>query len=157
VGLGLGEHRRDRANAVRRPPSSTAIGSPRRLTSSSAGGFGTEQVAMARLEDEFRHVLSSRALDALADLGSLSISTTWCQLEDASRRPQLPTWPVQGKSPFSSITLAVFSGLFLVIFDSRVLLDLLVNFFLDLLILDVANLLLKSRFDSWCIEQVFWR
>jgi len=44
-----------------------------------------------------------------------------------------------------------------VIFDSRVLLDLLVNFFLDLLILDVANLLLKSRFDSWCIEQVFWR
>ena len=112
---------------------------------------------MARLEDEFRHVLSSRALDALADLGSLSISTTWCQLEDASRRPQLPTWPVQGKSPFSSITLAVFSGLFLVIFDSRVLLDLLVNFFLDLLILDVANLLLKSRFDSWCIEQVFWR
>jgi len=53
---------------------------------------------MARLEDEFRHVLSSRALDALADLGSLSISTTWCQLEDASRRPQLPTWPVQEKS-----------------------------------------------------------
>ncbi|KAG2548021.1 hypothetical protein PVAP13_9KG131600 [Panicum virgatum] len=51
----------------RPPPSSAAVGSPRRLTSSSAGGSGAEQ---------FRHVLSSRALDALADLSSLSISTT---------------------------------------------------------------------------------
>jgi len=59
------------------PPSPAAVGSPRRLSSSSAGGgSGAEQVAMARLDDEFRHVLSSRALDALADLSSLSISTT---------------------------------------------------------------------------------
>ncbi|XP_040382836.1 exocyst complex component EXO70B1-like [Oryza brachyantha] len=64
------------------PPSPAAVGSPRRLSSgSSAGGASSAlQVAMARLEDEFRHVLSSRALDleieALADLGgSLSIST----------------------------------------------------------------------------------
>uniref|UniRef100_A0A0E0AW85 Exocyst subunit Exo70 family protein n=1 Tax=Oryza glumipatula TaxID=40148 RepID=A0A0E0AW85_9ORYZ len=70
------------------PPSPAAVGSPRRLSSGSssvsAGGGGgaatAVQVAMARLEDEFRHVLSSRALDleieALADLGgSLSISS----------------------------------------------------------------------------------
>ncbi|KAL6858766.1 hypothetical protein ACP4OV_017768 [Aristida adscensionis] len=68
------------------PPSPAAVGSPRRLSSSgssSAGGGGSGsgavQVAMARLEDEFRHVLSSRALDveieALADLSSLSISS----------------------------------------------------------------------------------
>ncbi|KAL6647390.1 hypothetical protein ACP70R_014827 [Stipagrostis hirtigluma subsp. patula] len=65
------------------PPSPAAVGSPRRLSSSgsSAGGAGSGavQVAMARLEDEFRHVLSSRALDieieALADLSSLSINS----------------------------------------------------------------------------------
>ena len=67
------------------PPSPAAVGSPRRLSSSSgsssaaAGGSGALQVAMARLEDEFRHVLSSRALDleieALADLSSLSITS----------------------------------------------------------------------------------
>ncbi|CAL5005896.1 unnamed protein product [Urochloa decumbens] len=65
------------------PPSPAAVGSPRRLSSSSgsssAAGSGAVQVAMARLEDEFRHVLSSRALDleieALADLSSLSINS----------------------------------------------------------------------------------
>jgi len=67
------------------PPSPAAVGSPRRLSSSSgsssaaAGGSGALQVAMARLEDEFRHVLSSRALDleieALADLSSLSLTS----------------------------------------------------------------------------------
>nr|CAB3503173.1 unnamed protein product [Digitaria exilis] len=66
------------------PPSPAAVGSPRRLSSSSgsssaAAGTGAVQVAMARLEDEFRHVLSSRALDleieALADLSSLSINS----------------------------------------------------------------------------------
>ncbi|KAJ1268717.1 hypothetical protein BS78_07G156600 [Paspalum vaginatum] len=64
------------------PPSPAAVGSPRRLSSfsgSSAPGSGAVQVAMARLEDEFRHVLSSRALDleieALADLSSLSINS----------------------------------------------------------------------------------
>ncbi|WVZ65081.1 hypothetical protein U9M48_014502 [Paspalum notatum var. saurae] len=52
----------------------SAARSPRRA--SSAGG--ALQVAMARLEDEFRHVLSARALDleveALAGLSSLSIA-----------------------------------------------------------------------------------
>ncbi|CAL5001777.1 unnamed protein product [Urochloa decumbens] len=66
------------------PPSPAAVGSPRRLSSSSgsssaAAGSGAVHVAMARLEDEFRHVLSSRALDleieALADLSSLSINS----------------------------------------------------------------------------------
>ncbi|CAO2191678.1 unnamed protein product [Urochloa humidicola] len=66
------------------PPSPAAVGSPRRLSSSSgsssaAAGSGAVLVAMARLEDEFRHVLSSRALDleieALADLSSLSINS----------------------------------------------------------------------------------
>ncbi|XP_066351905.1 exocyst complex component EXO70B1-like [Miscanthus floridulus] len=61
------------------PPSPAAVGSPRRLSSSSAAGSSAVQVAMARLEDEFRHVLSSRALDleieALADLSSLSINS----------------------------------------------------------------------------------
>ncbi|KAL5232462.1 hypothetical protein ABZP36_031238 [Zizania latifolia] len=63
------------------PLSPAAVGSPRRLSSGSSAGGATSavQVAMARLEDEFRHVLSSRALDleieALADLGSLSISS----------------------------------------------------------------------------------
>ncbi|CAD6265285.1 unnamed protein product [Miscanthus lutarioriparius] len=64
------------------PPSPAAVGSPRRLSSSSASSAawsGAVQVAMARLEDEFRHVLSSRALDleieALADLSSLSINS----------------------------------------------------------------------------------
>ncbi|XP_062196323.1 exocyst complex component EXO70B1-like [Phragmites australis] len=64
------------------PPSPAAVGSPRRLSSSSgssAAGSGAVQVAMVRLEDEFRHVLSSRALDleieALADLSSLSINS----------------------------------------------------------------------------------
>ncbi|KAK1607602.1 hypothetical protein QYE76_031275 [Lolium multiflorum] len=66
------------------PPSPAAVGSPRRLSSGSGaaaaasglGGCSAVQVAMARLEDEFRHVLSSRAFDleieALADLTSLS-------------------------------------------------------------------------------------
>ncbi|CAM0951516.1 unnamed protein product [Alopecurus aequalis] len=49
---------------------------PRR--SSSAGASNAVQVAMARLEDEFRHVLATRAVDleieVLADLTSLSIS-----------------------------------------------------------------------------------
>ncbi|KAL5220282.1 hypothetical protein ABZP36_024995 [Zizania latifolia] len=63
------------------PPSPAAVGSPRRLSLGSSAGGATSavQVAMARLEDEFRHVLSSRALDieieALADLGSLSMSS----------------------------------------------------------------------------------
>ncbi|PWZ25864.1 Exocyst complex component EXO70B1 [Zea mays] len=60
------------------PPSPAVVGSPRRLSSSSAARSGAVLVAMTRLEDEFRHVLSSRALDheieALADLSSLSIN-----------------------------------------------------------------------------------
>uniref|UniRef100_A0A0D9X8K2 Exocyst subunit Exo70 family protein n=1 Tax=Leersia perrieri TaxID=77586 RepID=A0A0D9X8K2_9ORYZ len=68
------------------PPSPASVGSPRRLSSSgsSVPGATAVQVAMARLEDEFRHVLTSRALDleieALADLsgvGSLSISADY--------------------------------------------------------------------------------
>uniref|UniRef100_A0A0E0M1P5 Exocyst subunit Exo70 family protein n=1 Tax=Oryza punctata TaxID=4537 RepID=A0A0E0M1P5_ORYPU len=61
------------------PPSPAAVGSPRRTSSASGGGAASNavQVAMARLEDEFRHVLSSRALDleieALVDLTSLSM------------------------------------------------------------------------------------
>jgi exocyst complex component 7 len=60
--------------------SPTADGSPRRASTVGGGGGGGSavQVAMARLEDEFRHVLSSRALDleveALAGLCSLSLS-----------------------------------------------------------------------------------
>jgi exocyst complex component 7 len=60
------------------PASPTTVGSPRRL-SSLGSGSGAVQVAMARLEDEFRHVLSSRAVDieieALFDLSSLSINS----------------------------------------------------------------------------------
>ncbi|XP_062194040.1 exocyst complex component EXO70B1-like [Phragmites australis] len=60
------------------PPSPAAVGSPRR-SSSAGGGSSAVHVAMARLEDEFRHVLSARALDlemeALAGLSSLSISS----------------------------------------------------------------------------------
>jgi exocyst complex component 7 len=60
------------------PPSPAAVGSPRRLSSSSAARKGVVLVAMTRLEAEFRHVLSSRALDheieALAYLSSLSIN-----------------------------------------------------------------------------------
>ncbi|PWZ19240.1 hypothetical protein Zm00014a_029304 [Zea mays] len=60
------------------PPSPAAVGSPRRLSSSSAARSGAVLVAMTRLEDEFHHVLSSRALDheieALAYLSSLSIN-----------------------------------------------------------------------------------
>ncbi|OEL22513.1 Exocyst complex component EXO70B1 [Dichanthelium oligosanthes] len=55
----------------------SAAGSPRRA-SFAGGAGGALQVAMARLEDEFRHVLSARALDleveALAGLSSLSIA-----------------------------------------------------------------------------------
>uniref|UniRef100_A0ACD5XLQ1 Uncharacterized protein n=1 Tax=Avena sativa TaxID=4498 RepID=A0ACD5XLQ1_AVESA len=54
-------------------------GSPPRRTSS-AGGSSAVHVAMARLEDEFRHVLSSRAVDleieVLAELTSLSTMTS---------------------------------------------------------------------------------
>ncbi|KAM0895056.1 hypothetical protein ACQ4PT_024076 [Festuca glaucescens] len=57
------------------PPSP---GSPPRR-SSSAGGSSAVQVAMARLEDEFRHVLATRAVDLeiemLADLTSLSMAS----------------------------------------------------------------------------------
>jgi exocyst complex component 7 len=60
------------------PPSPAAVGSPRRLSSSSVARSGAVLVAMTRLEAEFRHVLSSRALDheieALAYLSSLSIN-----------------------------------------------------------------------------------
>ncbi|XP_062199630.1 exocyst complex component EXO70A1-like [Phragmites australis] len=59
-------------------PSLAAVGSPRR-TPSAGGGSSAVQVAMARLEDEFSHVLSARALDleveALAGLSSLSMSS----------------------------------------------------------------------------------
>jgi exocyst complex component 7 len=60
------------------PPSPASVGSPRRA--SAAGGVcDAVQVAMARLEDEFRHVLSARALDleieALAGLSSLSMAS----------------------------------------------------------------------------------
>ncbi|ONM22177.1 Exocyst complex component EXO70B1 [Zea mays] len=60
------------------PPSPASVGSPRRA--SSAGGVCTAvEVAMTRLEDEFRHVLSARALDleieALAGLSSLSMAS----------------------------------------------------------------------------------
>jgi exocyst complex component 7 len=60
--------------------SPATVGSPRRASSAGAagGGISVVQVAMARLEDEFRHVLSARALDleieALAGLCSLSLS-----------------------------------------------------------------------------------
>uniref|UniRef100_A0A8I7BJ56 Exocyst subunit Exo70 family protein n=2 Tax=Hordeum vulgare subsp. vulgare TaxID=112509 RepID=A0A8I7BJ56_HORVV len=66
------------------PSSPSVVGSPRRLSSGSGaaaggGGCSAVQVTMARLEDEFRHLLSSRAFDleieVLADLTSLSISS----------------------------------------------------------------------------------
>ncbi|KAL6647010.1 hypothetical protein ACP70R_014447 [Stipagrostis hirtigluma subsp. patula] len=66
------------------PSSPVAVGSPRRFSSSSrssAGGTGSGavQVAMARFEDEFRHVLFSRALsieiEGLANLSLLSINS----------------------------------------------------------------------------------
>ncbi|KAL6846201.1 hypothetical protein ACP4OV_023649 [Aristida adscensionis] len=63
------------------PASPAAVGSPLRASSAVGGGGGSSavQVAMARLEDEFRHVLASRALDpeleALAGLTSLFISS----------------------------------------------------------------------------------
>ncbi|XP_066310778.1 uncharacterized protein [Miscanthus floridulus] len=64
------------------PLSPAAVGSPRRLSSSSASsvvGSGVVQVTKARLEDEFCHMLLSHALnleiEALADLSSLSINS----------------------------------------------------------------------------------
>ena len=60
------------------PPSPAAVGSPRRLSSSSTARSGAVLVAMTQLEDEFRHVLSSRAVDheieALTYLSLLSIN-----------------------------------------------------------------------------------
>ncbi|XP_072978988.1 exocyst complex component EXO70A1-like [Typha angustifolia] len=64
-----------------------AIGSPRRLSSSSSAAGSSSpcpenaiQIAMARLEDEFRHILVSRAneieIESLVDLSSLSMSST---------------------------------------------------------------------------------
>ncbi|XP_066397412.1 exocyst complex component EXO70B1-like [Miscanthus floridulus] len=71
------------------PPSPASAGSPRRA--SSAAGGGALQVAMARLEDEFRHVLSARALDleieALAGLSSLSVSSSDRRNSDATEAP----------------------------------------------------------------------
>jgi hypothetical protein len=58
------------------PASPASVGSPRRA--SSAGGVCTAvEVAMTRLEDEFHHVLSARALDlkALSSLSSLSMAS----------------------------------------------------------------------------------
>ncbi|XP_024310876.1 exocyst complex component EXO70A1 isoform X1 [Brachypodium distachyon] len=67
------------------PASPGAVGSPRR-TSSAGGGSNAVQVAMARLEDEFRHVLTSRALDleieVLADLSSLSMCSDRTSFSD---------------------------------------------------------------------------
>jgi hypothetical protein len=62
------------------PASPASVGSPRRA--SSAGGACTVvEVAMTRLEDEFCHVLSARALDleieALSSLSSLSMASDW--------------------------------------------------------------------------------
>jgi len=48
---------------------------------------------------------------------------------------------------------SIFGAIFRVIFDSRVILDLFANFFLDLLILWAEHLCL--RFDSLCFEEVF--
>jgi exocyst complex component 7 len=60
------------------PPSPAAVGSLRRLSSSSTARSGAMLVAMTQLEDEFRHVLSSRAVDheieALTYLSLLSIN-----------------------------------------------------------------------------------
>ncbi|KAG1334355.1 exocyst complex component EXO70A1 [Cocos nucifera] len=56
-----------------------AVGSPRRLSSSSSSRSNAIQVAMARLEDEFRNILVSRVnefeIESLVDLSSLSMST----------------------------------------------------------------------------------
>ncbi|OAY81171.1 Exocyst complex component EXO70A1 [Ananas comosus] len=57
-----------------------AVGSPRRSSAQSASPASALQVAMARLEDEFRHVLVSRAheieVESLVDLSSLSMSSS---------------------------------------------------------------------------------
>ncbi|KAJ4812703.1 exocyst subunit exo70 family protein D3 [Rhynchospora pubera] len=63
-----------------------AVNSPRRLSSGSATSSAAPtpvsalQTAMARLEDEFRHILVTRSLDieidSLIDLGSLSINNS---------------------------------------------------------------------------------
>ncbi|KAK3123579.1 hypothetical protein QOZ80_8AG0633050 [Eleusine coracana subsp. coracana] len=90
------------------PASPAAVGSPRRLSSSgsSAGSGGAVQVAMARLEDEFRHVLSSRALDieieALADLTSLSIASDRSNSASSADLP-LPAADEEENSVSSSI------------------------------------------------------
>ncbi|KAK1631079.1 hypothetical protein QYE76_005394 [Lolium multiflorum] len=63
------------------PPSpGTGSSPPRRSSSAGGGSSGAVQVAMARLEDEFRHVLATRAVDleieVLADLtASLSMTS----------------------------------------------------------------------------------
>ncbi|KAF7058904.1 hypothetical protein CFC21_065877 [Triticum aestivum] len=79
------------------PPSP---GSPRRT--SSAGASGAVQVAMARLEDEFRHVLASRAVDleieVLADLSSLSMCSDRSSFSDVGDAP-----PVDDDSVESSV------------------------------------------------------
>ncbi|KAF7065545.1 hypothetical protein CFC21_071641 [Triticum aestivum] len=79
------------------PPSP---GSPRRT--SSAGASGAVQVAMARLEDEFRHVLASRAVDleieVLADLSSLSMCSDRSSFSDVGDAP-----PVDDESVESSV------------------------------------------------------
>ncbi|KAM3275358.1 hypothetical protein ACQJBY_043986 [Aegilops geniculata] len=79
------------------PPSP---GSPRRT--SSTGGSGAVQVAMARLEDEFRHVLASRAVDleieVLADLSSLSMCSDRSSFSDVGDAP-----PVDDDSMESSV------------------------------------------------------
>ncbi|PKA53576.1 hypothetical protein AXF42_Ash009072 [Apostasia shenzhenica] len=67
--------------AIRDSPA-TATGSPRKsLTAGSA-----MQIAMVRLEDEFRHILVSRAnafeIESLADLGSLSLSLSRSRSDD---------------------------------------------------------------------------
>ncbi|CAD6224868.1 unnamed protein product [Miscanthus lutarioriparius] len=74
------------------PPSPASAGSPRRASAAAGGGACTAlQVAMARLEDEFRHVLSARALDleieALAGLSSLSMSSSDRRNSDATEAP----------------------------------------------------------------------
>ncbi|KAM3257526.1 hypothetical protein ACQJBY_049684 [Aegilops geniculata] len=79
------------------PPSP---GSPRRTAST--GGSGAVQVAMARLEDEFRHVLASRAVDleieVLADLSSLSMCSDRSSFSDVGDAP-----PVDDDSVESSV------------------------------------------------------
>ncbi|CAL5012834.1 unnamed protein product [Urochloa decumbens] len=94
------------------PPSPAAVGSPRRLSSSSgsssAAGSGAVQVAMARLEDEFRHVLSSRALDleieALADLSSLSINS---DRSNSASSADLPSPAAAGGDEDDSVSASI--------------------------------------------------